>query len=125
MQAITYTTFLLLSLSLTSPVLGEYLIGAGIADITGPAADINLMGYAKPNQDSGGIHLRLFSRSIIIEDQSGQRILYSSLDNGMISQLLRVQVLKRLGEKFGTAMFNETNVMMTGKFEINLYHYLG
>lgn len=39
-----------------------YQVGSGIADITGPAAQINMMGYANPSQTTKGIHLRLFSR---------------------------------------------------------------
>lgn len=73
------------------------------------------MGYAKPNQDAGGIHLRQFSRSIVIEDKLGNRILYNSIDNGMISQLLRNQVLKRLKQFYGEHVYNESNVMMSGK----------
>ncbi|CAG2182998.1 unnamed protein product, partial [Oppiella nova] len=54
----------------------KYRIGVGIGDITGPAADINMMGYAKPGQDTHGIHLRLFSRTAIIEDLSGNRVCF-------------------------------------------------
>lgn len=72
------------------------------------------MGYARPNQDAGGIHLRQFSRSIVIEDINGNRILYTSIDNGMISQLLRVQVLDKLKEIYGQNLYNESNVMMSG-----------
>lgn len=42
--------------------------------------------------------------------------MYSSLDNGMISQLLRLQVLSRLKEKFGEQMYNESNVMLSGEY---------
>lgn len=93
----------------------EYLIGAGIADITGPAADINLMGYAKPNQDAGGIHLRQFSRALMVEDQEGRRLVYVSIDNGMVSQLLRTSVLAKLERKFGGQVLNESNVMISGE----------
>jgi neutral ceramidase len=37
----------------------DYLIGVGSYDITGPAADVNMMGYANPTQNAAGIHLRL------------------------------------------------------------------
>lgn len=35
-----------------------YLVGLGSYDITGPAADVNLMGYAKIEQVASGVHLR-------------------------------------------------------------------
>ena len=37
-----------------------YTIGAGIADVTGPVAEVNMMGYAKMGQDASGIHFRYF-----------------------------------------------------------------
>lgn len=39
--------------------------------------------------------------------------MYISIDNGMVSQLLRLQVLKRLAQKYGAEVYNENNVMMT------------
>jgi len=38
----------------TSPT--QYNVGIGIADNTGPAAEIGMMGYAKAGQNTGGIH---------------------------------------------------------------------
>ena len=42
----------------------SYQIGAGIYDMTGPAVEINFMGYAVPSQRGSGIHLRLRGWSI-------------------------------------------------------------
>ena len=51
----------------------DYLIGAGIYDITGPPAEIVMMGYAVPTQKTSGIHLRLRSRAFIVGDaESGE-----------------------------------------------------
>lgn len=47
---------------------GTYMIGTGIHDITGPAAQINFMGYARSEQTGTGIHMRLRARSFIISD---------------------------------------------------------
>ena len=44
-----------------------YNVGVGRADVTGPAAEIGMMGYAKQGQNTGGIHTRLFSRAFIVE----------------------------------------------------------
>ncbi|KAG9510793.1 Neutral ceramidase, partial [Fragariocoptes setiger] len=90
----------------------QYSIGVGIADMTGPAADINLMGYAKPNQDAGGIHLRQFSRAIIFVDKLGSRVVYVSTDAGMVSQALRTEVLKILEQKYN-GIYNRNNVMIS------------
>lgn len=44
----------------------RYLIGTGIYDITGPAAQVPFMGYAKSFQQGRGIHLRLRSRAFLM-----------------------------------------------------------
>lgn len=36
----------------------DFRIGAGVYDITGPAAELSMMGYAKIGQKTEGIHLR-------------------------------------------------------------------
>jgi len=43
---------------------------ARIACRTGPAAQINMMGYAKTSQDAHGIHMRLRSRAFIISERA-------------------------------------------------------
>lgn len=47
---------------------GPFLVGAGIADATGPAADVNFMGYAMPSQTARGIHFRQRARAFVIAD---------------------------------------------------------
>ncbi|CAB9514030.1 Neutral ceramidase [Seminavis robusta] len=42
------------------------LIGSGIYDITGPAAQVHIQGYGKSSQSSNGIHMRLRSRAFIV-----------------------------------------------------------
>jgi neutral ceramidase len=44
------------------------LLHAGIADVTGPAADVNMMGYAMPQQVVSGVHTRLWARAFIVAD---------------------------------------------------------
>ena len=39
--------------------------------MTGPAAEIIMMGYAKTSQSTHGIHTRLFSRAFIFEEDEG------------------------------------------------------
>ncbi|XP_060794882.1 neutral ceramidase isoform X1 [Neoarius graeffei] len=89
-----------------------YLIGLGRADCTGPVADVPLMGYANPDQTAGGIHTRLFSRAFIVDDGS-KRVVFVSADIGMVSQRLRLEVLKALEAKYGT-LYRQDNVVLSG-----------
>lgn len=50
------------------------------------------MGYAKSNQDTAGIHMRLYSRAFIIADDSGNRICYVNTDLAMVSQAIKLEV---------------------------------
>ena len=74
-MATTTTTTIIISLiyasaaaiaSSSSPT--TYLIGLGSRDITGPAADVNMMGYANPTQTAAGIHIRLHARTFIVAE---------------------------------------------------------
>lgn len=88
-----------------------YDIGVGIADITGPVVDIQLWGYATFNQAGNGIHTRLFSRAFIIGDGE-RRVVLVTTDIGSMSQLLKVEVIRRLHEKYGD-MYSLSNVCLT------------
>ena len=50
------------------------------------------MGYAKPGQDTAGIHFRLYSRAFILGDQQGTRIVLVNNDIGMVSQIVSIEV---------------------------------
>lgn len=86
-------TLITLSALLVSAVIAAnddqsiYNIGVGIADITGPAAEVNMMGYAKFGQDTAGIHTRLYARTFIVQQANGNRIAYISCDLGMVDQV--------------------------------------
>ncbi|XP_010862950.2 neutral ceramidase isoform X1 [Esox lucius] len=94
------------------PKENPYLIGVGRADCTGPPADIPLMGYAHLEQTAGGIHTRLFSRAFIVDDGS-KRVLFVTADIGMVSQRLRLEVLKELELIYGN-MYRQDNVILSG-----------
>ncbi|CAH1405695.1 unnamed protein product [Nezara viridula] len=100
-----------LSLSRIPEIYG-YKIGVGIADITGPPAEVAFMGYANPEQKGGGLHLRQFSRAFIIEDGSS-RMVFVSADCGMMGTFLRKEVLRRLQSKLGN-LYTIDNVMLSG-----------
>ncbi|KAL4435206.1 hypothetical protein ABPG77_001888 [Micractinium sp. CCAP 211/92] len=92
-----------------------YLVGVGKADITGPVADVNLMGYANPSQIAGGIHIRLFARTFIVADAAdpASRVAFVNMDAGMASQAVTFTVLDRLRELYG-GLYNEQNVALSG-----------
>lgn len=52
------------------------------------------MGYAKPGQDTAGIHFRLYSRAFVIADQDGKRVCIVNCDLAMLSQIVKLEVSK-------------------------------
>ena len=49
------------------------------------------MGYAKVDQKTDGIHQRQFCRAYVVDDGK-KRIAFVSVDAGMISQLVKIEV---------------------------------
>ncbi|XP_062436230.1 putative neutral ceramidase C isoform X2 [Rhea pennata] len=93
---------------------GNYLIGVGRADCTGPVAEIPLMGFAKADQVGGGLLTRLYSRAFIVaEPDNSRRVVFISADIGMVSQRLRLEVLKELKSKYGE-LYRQDNVILSG-----------
>ncbi|WOL20515.1 neutral ceramidase-like isoform X1 [Canna indica] len=90
-----------------------YLIGLGSYDITGPAADVNMMGYANAEQIASGVHFRLKARAFIVADPGGNRVVFVNLDACMASQLVTIKVLERLKSRYGD-LYNEKNVAISG-----------
>ncbi|KAL4296728.1 hypothetical protein GQ457_12G028270 [Hibiscus cannabinus] len=106
---------LLLVLQYSKTVLSDsnYLIGLGSYDITGPAADVNMMGYANSEQTASGIHFRLRARSFIVAEPQGKRVVFVNLDACMASQLVTIKVLERLKARYGN-LYTEQNVAISG-----------
>lgn len=91
---------------------GEYLIGTGMYDITGPVAEIGAFGYAS-NQEMDGLHQRLRSRAYIIKSPStGAAVVFASTDQGALFQSVKLEVVKRLKARYGSTYSSE-NVMLT------------
>uniref|UniRef100_A0A8C5GCR9 Neutral ceramidase n=1 Tax=Gouania willdenowi TaxID=441366 RepID=A0A8C5GCR9_GOUWI len=70
------------------------------------------MGYASTEQVAAGIHTRLYSRAFIIDDGK-QRVVFVTADVGMISQRLRLEVLRALQVKYGS-LYGRDNVLLSG-----------
>ncbi|KAL9584646.1 MAG: hypothetical protein Q9212_001982 [Teloschistes hypoglaucus] len=94
-----------------------YLLGTGKADITGPVVEINLMGYADPDQVGTGLRQRLYSRAFIAGeiDKPEECIVYLVLDTQSGDTAVRhgiLEGLKELGSEY--AIYGKHNVAVTG-----------
>lgn len=90
-----------------------YLIGRGIYDITGPAAELGMLGYGQLDQVSEGIHQRLRARAFVFVDEtSAKRVVFVSADLPMVTQSVHQAVLQELAHKFGTR-YTAENVMLS------------
>ncbi|XP_050215136.1 neutral ceramidase 2-like [Mercurialis annua] len=110
----SYFVLLLVSIAIIGAANGEYLIGVGSYDTTGPAAQVNMMGYGNLDQNAAGIHFRLRARTFIIaESEQGARFVFVNLDAGMASQLVTIRVLQKLKSRFGN-LYTEENLAISG-----------
>ncbi|CAN8105986.1 unnamed protein product [Discula destructiva] len=102
----------------TFPAHGDqYLLGVGKGDITGPVVEINLMGYADPNQLGTGLRQRLYSRAFIVGDISNpeDRFVYMVLDTQSGDTAVRYGILSELQELGSEyAVYNKNNIAVTG-----------
>ena len=79
-------------------VLYPYLVGRGIHDVTGPAADGGMMGYAEGAQRSGGLHDRQWARAFIAAGRSpgSPRVVFVVVDAGQVFHSITQGVNDRL-----------------------------
>ncbi|KAM0948353.1 putative ceramidase [Dioscorea sansibarensis] len=90
-----------------------YSVGLGSYDITGPAADVNMMGYANMEQIASGVHFRLRARAFIVAEPGGKRVAFVNLDACMASQIVMIKLLERLKSRYGD-LYTEQNVAISG-----------
>jgi neutral ceramidase len=89
-----------------------YLVGRGMSDITGEAAEVGMMGYASTSQVSAGIHMRQRARAFIVQDQgSGKRMVFVNNDLGMVFQGVQQAVIRQLQAKYGN-LYGADNVIL-------------
>ncbi|WP_405791640.1 neutral/alkaline ceramidase [Streptomyces sp. NBC_01506] len=92
---------------------GDYLVGRGIADVTGEAAETGMMGYSSFDQKTSGIHQRQRSRAFVVADRStGKRVVYVNADLAMIFQSVQQGVISRLKERYGS-LYGDENVLLS------------
>lgn len=93
----------------------NYLIGTGIYDVTGPAAQLGMMGMACIDQKTEGLESRLFARSFIVVDRlSNKRIVVLCADLWSCTQALKIDVVSRLGRIYGNDVYTLDNVLICG-----------
>ncbi|MCL2913013.1 neutral/alkaline non-lysosomal ceramidase N-terminal domain-containing protein [Shewanella corallii] len=108
----TLLTAGLMSASL-SGYAGNWQLGSGIYDITGPAGDTTMLGYGELSQKVRGIHTRLWSRAYAIESSAnGEMVIFVSADLHNMPQGVKQGVMKKLNRTYGER-FNDANVMLT------------
>jgi neutral ceramidase len=80
-----------------------YLIGQGMADITGPAVGMPMWGFGRPDQIGEGIHTRLRSRAFATAQANDprQRLVFVSAELGSIDHHIVLEVVERLQSRFG------------------------
>ena len=99
-------------LAFTPAWAGEFLIGTGVYDITGPAAETGMFGYAA-QQEVNGLHQRLRARAFIMQGaQGGPRAVFVNVDLGAAHESLKLAVIQRLQARHG-ALYGHDNVMIS------------
>lgn len=90
---------------------GDYLIGAGIYDITGAVAETGAFGYAD-GKDMDGLHQRLYSHAFVLaEPDGGRRVALVSVDLGAVFPSVKLAVTAGLRARFGSR-YTDENVMI-------------
>ncbi|ROP35480.1 neutral/alkaline ceramidase [Saccharothrix texasensis] len=90
-----------------------YLVGRGISDVTGPAAENGMMGYSAFEQKTTGIHQRQRSRAYVVVDQAtGKRVAYVNADLAMMFRAVQEAVLAKLQARYGS-LYTRENVLLS------------
>ncbi|MEV0509187.1 neutral/alkaline ceramidase [Nocardia tengchongensis] len=98
---------------------GGYLVGCGIADVTGAVAGQGMMGYSDLEQVAEGLLSRCWARAYIIVDQAtGDRIAFVTADIACLFQSVHLAVMARLAERFGD-LYTERNVNLNATHNHN------
>ncbi|GMF51451.1 unnamed protein product [Phytophthora fragariaefolia] len=115
MKSIKTFTLCFLAFMLGNFVMA-YNIGIGKSDITGPAAEIVMMGFADSNETSAGILNRQYARAFLIEDSdTNSRIMFVHCDLMSVMQLVQKEVLSELAVKYN-GLYTEQNGILHASY---------
>ncbi|WP_372368983.1 neutral/alkaline ceramidase [Candidatus Uabimicrobium sp. HlEnr_7] len=106
-----FTIFCVVLMAAQTISADNFEVGVGIHDVTGPAAEVGMMGYANVDQQTSGIHHRLWARAFVIKDVNGKRVVFVNVDVAMIMQAVKMKVVERLQKTYGDTYTND-NVML-------------
>jgi len=96
-----------------SPSASGFRAGVGVSDVTGPVAEVGMMGYSSFDQVAHGLHQRTRARAYVFDTGGGTaRVAYVCTDTCMIFQSVHDAVLARLAQRFGD-LYTERNVLLT------------
>lgn len=88
-----------------------WLVGRGVADVTGEPWGVGMMGYGMPRQRTNGIISRQYARAFVLDD-GVRRVAFVVADIGMFFQAGVAAIHERLQERFGAA-YGPANVVLT------------
>lgn len=71
------------------------------------------MGYANLKQKGKGLHLRQFARAFVVEDVSGNRVAFVTVDAAMVGDGVKREVIKRLKARYQDT-YTLNNVIISG-----------
>ena len=69
---------------------------------------------ANPAQIAAGLWMRIYARTLIVKDSNSNSVVYTSCDNGMMSQWVKDEVIKELESVFPDKRYTDKNVALTG-----------
>ena len=91
-----------------------YLIGRGIADVTGPSYGIQMWGFGRADQLTEGLHIRQRSRAFVIvqADDPTKRLVFVSADIGSVEHHITLSVIDKLQLRYGDT-YSIDNVILS------------
>lgn len=92
----------------------NYLVGRGMADVTGPVTGLQLWGFGRPDQVAEGLHIRLRSRAFIVADRQRpeDRLVFVSAELGSIDHHVALAVVENLQAAYGDS-YSLANTIIT------------
>lgn len=97
-----------------TPIQG-LAVGCGCCDITGPVAEVGLMGYGNLKQKATGLHMRLRSRAFVFGYEPGRpSFAFVSADMWACTEAVRTGVVEGLQDIFGAEVYTKDNVLISG-----------
>lgn len=98
-----------------SSALGQYLLGVGIGDVTGPVTETNMMGYADLSQTDTGLHMRQRSRAYIVAEAANatNRFLLINSDIAMGDSGVRRAIVAKLSALY-PGVYDDNNIGLVG-----------